>query len=83
MLILEAAFINIKLLSPVIQNAVCCEGKHVGSYIRKLLCNFNHRRRIKTEGKAKVVAAVWEKELVQFLSALDIFHQGNFEEKVE
>ena len=35
----------------VIQKAVCCEGKHVGSYIRKLLCNFNHRRRIKTEGK--------------------------------
>ena len=30
-------------------------------------CNA-HRRRIKTEEKAKVVASVWEEEFIQFLS---------------
>ena len=30
------------------------------------------RRRIKTEEKAKVVAAVWGKEFIQFLAALAI-----------
>ena len=33
-----------------------------------------HRRRIKTEEKAKVVAAVWGTEFVQFLATLAIFH---------
>ena len=33
-----------------------------------------HRRRIKTEEKAKVVAAVWRTELFQFVAALDILH---------
>ena len=33
-----------------------------------------HRRRIKTEEKAKVVAAVWGTEFVQFLAALAILH---------
>ena len=32
-----------------------------------------HRRRIKTEEKAKVVAYVWGTEFSQFLAALDIF----------
>ena len=40
-----------------------------------------HRRKMKTEEKAKVVAAVWGMELIQFLAALDIFHQDDFEEK--
>ena len=31
-----------------------------------------HRRRIKTEEKAKVVAAVWGTELIQFLAALAV-----------
>ena len=31
-----------------------------------------HRRRIKTEENAKVVAAVWGKEFIQFLAALAI-----------
>ena len=34
----------------------------------------NHRRRIKTEEKAKVAAVVWGTELIQYLAALDIFH---------
>ena len=34
-----------------------------------------HRRRIKTDEKAKVVAAVWGTELIQFLAALATFHQ--------
>ena len=43
----------------------------------------NHRRRITTEEKAKVVTAFWGTELIQFLAALDIFHQDDFEEKDE
>ena len=42
-----------------------------------------HRRRIKTEEKAKVVAAVWGTELIQFLATLDIFYQDDFEKKDE
>ena len=29
-----------------------------------------HRRRIKTEAKAKGVGSVWEKKIIKFLSAL-------------
>ena len=36
-----------------------------------------HRRRIYTEEKAKVVAASWGKEFIQFLVALAIFHQDD------
>ena len=42
-----------------------------------------YRRRIKTEETAKVVAAVWGTELIQFLAALVIFQQDDFEEKDE
>ena len=38
----------------------------------------NHRRRIKTEEKAKVVASVWGKEFIQFLAVLAFFHQDDF-----
>ena len=31
-----------------------------------------HRRRIKTEEKAKVVASVWGEEFIQFLAALAV-----------
>ena len=41
----------------------------------------HHRKRITTEEKPKVVAAVWGTELIQFLAALDILHQDVFEEK--
>ena len=34
-------------------------------------------RRIHAEEKAKVVAAAWVTELIQFLAALAIFYQGN------
>ena len=36
------------------------------------------RRRIKTEEKAKVVAAVWGTELIQFIAVLAILHQDDF-----
>ena len=39
-----------------------------------------HIRRVKTEEKAKVVAAVWGTEFIQFLAALAVFHQDYFEE---
>ena len=36
------------------------------------------RRIIKTEEKAKVVAAIWGTELIQFLAALAILHQDDW-----
>ena len=35
---------------------------------------FTHTRRINTEEKAKVVAAVWGEEFIQFLAALNVLH---------
>ena len=37
-----------------------------------------HRRRIKTEATAKVVASVWGTECIQFLAALAILYQDDF-----
>ena len=37
----------------------------------------NHIRRINTEEKAKVIAAVWGTEFIQFLAALTIFNRTN------
>ena len=37
-----------------------------------LICT-GHRRRIKTEEEAKVVAAVWGTELIKFIAALAFF----------
>ena len=39
---------------------------------------YEHRRRIFTEDMAKVVAAVWGTEFIQFLSVLAIFSPGRF-----
>ena len=38
-----------------------------------LICLLMHRRRINTELKSKVVAAVWGTECIQFLAALGRF----------
>ena len=46
------------------------------------LVDLNHRRRIKKEEKAKVVAAVWGKELIHFLDALAIFHQDDLKKRM-
>ena len=46
----------------------------------------DHRRRIKTEEKAKVVMAAWGAALIQFLAVLAIsayFAPGKFEEQDE
>ena len=42
-----------------------------------------HRRRIKTEEKAKVVAAVWGTELIQFLAALAISPQDKLKKRIK
>ena len=39
-----------------------------------------HRRRIYTEDKAKVVAAVWGTEFIQFLAALAVLHQDGMKD---
>ena len=41
-----------------------------------------NRRRIKTEEMAKVVAAVWGTELIQFLASLAISHQDDFKKRM-
>ena len=39
----------------------------------------SQRRKINTEEKAKVVAAVWETELIQFLAVLAVLHQDGMD----
>ena len=46
------------------------------------MVRWEHRRRIKTESKAKFIAAVWGTEFIKVLTPLDIFHQDDFEENV-
>ena len=41
-------------------------------------CNSCNRRKIKAEGKAKVVASVWGEEFIQFLVALAILPQSTW-----
>ena len=41
-----------------------------------------HRRRINTEEKATVVAAVWGTECIQFLAALAILHQDELKKRM-
>ena len=43
---------------------------------------YTHRGRIKTEKKAKVVAAVWGTEMNQFLVALAICHQDELKKRM-
>ena len=42
--------------------------------------SLKHRRRKYTEEKAKVVAAVWGTEIIQFLALLAILHWDDFDE---
>ena len=42
----------------------------------------DHRRRINTGEKAKVVAAVWGTEFIQFLAALAILHQDDLKKRM-
>ena len=41
-----------------------------------------HRRRLSTEEKAKVVAAVWRTELIQFLDTLAVLHLDSLKERI-
>ena len=41
-----------------------------------------NRKKIKTEEMAKVVAAFWGTELIQFLASLAIFHQDDFKKRM-
>ena len=41
----------------------------------------NHRIRIKTDEKAKVLAPVWGTELIKFLVTLSTFHQDDLKKK--
>ena len=43
---------------------------------------WSHKRRRNTEEKAKVVAACWETELLQFLAALAILHQDELKNRL-
>ena len=41
-----------------------------------------HRRRINTEQQARVVAAVWGTELIQFLATLAILHKDDLKKRM-
>ena len=41
-----------------------------------------HRRRIYTEEKAKIVAAVWRTELIQFLAVVAFLHQDDLKKRL-
>ena len=43
---------------------------------------YRHKRRINTEEKAKVVAAAWGTELIQFLAALANLHQDDMKKSI-
>ena len=47
---------------------------YIGSEVRLAVNTYPeyHRRRIKTEAKAKVVACVWGEEFIQFLDTLAV-----------
>ena len=47
---------------------------------RDVIVSQHHSRRIYTEEKTKVVAAVWGTEFIQFLAALPILHWEDFGE---
>ena len=42
----------------------------------------NHRRRLNTEEKAKVVAAAWGTALILLLAALAILHQDDLKKRM-
>ena len=42
----------------------------------------NHRRRIKTEKKEKVVAAAWGTELIQFVAAITVLYQDSLKNRI-
>ena len=46
--------------------------------IKRIILHTFHRKRIYTEEKAKVVAAVWGTELIHFLAAQQILRQDDF-----
>ena len=42
----------------------------------------HHKRSLKTEEKAKVVAAVWGTKFIQFSAALQIWHQDDLKKRM-
>ena len=42
----------------------------------------NHRTRIKTEKKEKVVAAAWGTELIQFVAAITVLYQDSLKNRI-
>ena len=48
----------------------------------KLLGALSHKRMIKTEEKAKVVAVVWGKEFINFLAVLAFLHSDNLKNRM-
>ena len=49
--------------------------------IYSLALSYPHRRRIKTEAKAKVITSIWGTEFIQFLAALAILHQDDLKKE--
>ena len=52
-------------------------------YKQVLFCTFLYqRRRVKTEEKAKIVAAIWGTEFIQFLAAVAVLHQDDLKKEM-
>ena len=72
---------SISIISAVVYNSFILQER---LYHLKCTVDYVNRGGIKTEEKAKVVAAVWGTYLIQLLAELDIFHQpDDFGEKDE
>ena len=47
-----------------------------GQCVQQFLKTLDHRRRMETEGKAKVVASVWGAKFAQFLASLAVLSRS-------
>ena len=63
-----------KITEFTIEAGQSCWENHTFCYIQFIHVRVPHRRRIKTEEKAKVVASVWVEEFIQFLAALAVLY---------
>ena len=55
---------------------------HVRIALTTVLYCKSHRRRIKTEVKAKVVTAVWGTEFIKLFAGLAILHQNDLKNRM-
>ena len=70
MYVLHTFCLDVVLPGNAIENSVFWEGIVQSAKFSPI--DDEHKRRIKTEEKAKVVASAWEEECIQFLASLAV-----------